>query len=295
MIYNTPSRKLFQMINAIFMLVFSAMIVLPFMNLLAISFSGYYANQARDVLFFPKDFNVRSYVRIFADRVFVTSFFNTVWLTVVTTALTILIAICAGYALSNKHLKHAKGVLFFFLIPMYFSGGLIPTYLIVNKYLHLANSFWALILPVVTSSFYIIIFRNNIMGLPQEIIESAEVDGSNEYTTLFRIVLPIIIPTVAAFIIINAVTRWNEWYNVMLYIKDAAKWTLQFYLRNLLIAETTPEKLNAVAGVMNYQTAIHPESFKMSALFITILPILAVYPFCQKYFIYGVITGAVKG
>lgn len=295
MIYNTPSRKIFQLVNAVFMILFSAMIILPFLNLLAVSFSSYYANQAREVLFLPKGFNIRAYSKIFADSAFSSSFFNTVWLTVVTTALTILIAVCAGYALANKHLKRPKTVLFFFLVPMYFSGGLIPTYLVINKYLHLSNTYWALIFPVITSSFYIIIFRNNIMGLPQEILESAEVDGANEYITLFHIVLPIIIPTVAAFIIINAVTHWNEWYNVMLYIKDSSKWTLQFYLRNLLLAETTPEKLNSAVGAINYATAIHPESFKMAALFVTVLPILAVYPFCQKYFIYGVITGAVKG
>lgn len=295
MVYNTRSRRLFQWINNIFMVIFSAIIILPFLNLLAISFSDYYSNMSRNIVFWPKGFNVRAYTKILTDSVFQTSFINTVWLTVVTTALTILIAVCAGFALASKHLKHPKLILFFFLVPMYFSGGLIPTYLVIQKYLHLGNTYWALILPLITNSFYIIIFRNNIMGLPHELIESSEVDGANEYTTLFRIVMPIILPTIAAFIIINAVVHWNEWYNVMLYIKDNSKWTLQFYLRNLLMAEATVEKLSASAGVIDYATAIHPESFKMAALFVTIIPILAVYPFCQRYFIYGVITGAVKG
>lgn len=295
MIYNTPSRKIFQIVNNILLICFSAIIILPFLNLLAISFSDYQANAARDIVFFPQGFNLRAYGKIFADSVFIFSFVNTVWLTTVTTALTILIALCAGYALSNKHLRHPKLLIFFFLVPMYFSGGLIPTYLVVSQYLQLSDTFWALILPLITSSFYIIIFRNNIMGLPKEIIESAEVDGANEYTTLFKIVTPIIIPTVAAFIIINAVIHWNEWYNVMLYIKDRSKWTLQFYLRNLLMAEATIEKLNSAPGGINYETAIHPDSLKMAALFVTIAPIVIIYPFLQRYFIHGVITGAVKG
>lgn len=293
-IYNTPSRRTFQIINNVFMLVFSLTILLPFINLLSISFSNYRAAEAQAVSLLPIGFNLRAYGKIFQDTVFLSSFVNTVWLTVLDTGLTILIAVCAGFALASKHLKHPKLVLFFFLVPMYFSGGLVPTYLVINKYLDLANSFGALIFPVITSPFYIIIFRNNIMNLPQEIIESAEIDGSNEYTTLFRIVMPIIIPTVAAFIIINAVTHWNEWYNVMLYIKDTNKWTLQYYLRDLL-NKASIDSVNANMGIVNYETDVHPESFKYAALFVTVLPILAVYPFCQRYFIYGVITGAVKG
>lgn len=295
MIYNTRSRKLFQWCNNVFMVLFSAIILFPLINLLAISLSSYEPVQRRDVLLMPKGFNVQAYIQIISDRVFQHSFLNTVWLTIITTALTILIATCAGYALSSRHLRHPKLVLFFFLVPMYFSGGLIPTYLVVNTYLHLADSYLALILPVVTSSFYIIIFRNNIMGLPKEILESAEVDGANDYHVLFRIVMPIIIPTITAFIIINAVQHWNEWYRVMLYIKDSSKWTLQYYLRNLLITVLTPERLEAMAAALDFETAVHQDSYEMAALFITILPILAIYPFCQRFFIHGVITGAVKG
>ncbi len=295
MIYNTRSRKIFQFCNTIFMIVFAAIILLPFFNLLAISLSGYDPVQKRDVLLFPKQFNLNAYIQIVVEEVFQHSFLNTVWLTIVTTALTILIATCAGYALSSKHLSHPKLILFFFLIPMYFSGGLIPTYLVVNNYLKLADSYLALILPVVTSSFYIIIFRNNIMGLPKEIIESAEVDGANDYHVLFRIVMPIIVPTITAFIIINAVQHWNEWYRVMLYIKDSSKWTLQYYLRNLMMTELTPERMAAMAASLDFETAVHADSYEAAALFITILPILSIYPFCQRFFIHGVITGAVKG
>lgn len=295
MIYNTRARKIFNVFNIFFLVLFSLMIILPFINLLAISLSSYFPVVSGEIVFIPKGFNFRSYEKILTNPGFRTSFFNTVWLTIVNTSATILVALCAGFALSSKHLKSAKKLMIFFLVPMYFSGGMIPTYMVVTKMLRLSDSFLALILPLITSSFYIIIFRNNIMNLPQELMESADIDGANEYVTLFRVVAPVILPTIAAFIIINAVSNWNQWYNVMLYIKSNTKWTLQYFLRDLMQSKGGLEFLNEVDGTINYATAVHPTSFKMAALYVTVLPILAIYPFCQKYFIYGIITGAVKG
>jgi putative aldouronate transport system permease protein len=178
---------------------------------------------------------------------------------------------------------------------MYFSGGLIPYFLTISKFLGLRNTVFALILPVITSSFYIIIFRNNIAQLPKDIIESAEVDGANEYTILFRIVAPIIIPTIAAFIIINAVVHWNEWFQALLFIDNPKLWTLQFALRRILIEKTALTSVNDIITVFDPKTMVHPESFRMAALMITVIPILCIYPFFQKYFIHGIIVGAVKG
>jgi putative aldouronate transport system permease protein len=295
MIYKTRSRYVFVALNTALMIAVCAMIVLPFVNLIAISTSNYVATETMKVGLLPVGFQINAYLKILNDSIFMRSFVNSVFLTVITTCLTIGISLCCGYALSSKHLRASRLLLTYFLVPMYFSGGLIPYFLTVSKFLGLRDTFLALILPVITNCFYIIIFRINIKMLPKDIIESAEVDGANEYVILFRIVAPIIVPTISAFIIINAVVHWNEWFGALLFIDNSKKWPLQFALRRLLLQKVAVTQINETLVVFDVNNMIHAESFRMAALMITILPIICVYPFFQKYFIHGIIVGAVKG
>jgi len=288
--YVSPSRFLFQLFNYAFFVVFCISILVPFINAIAISLSSYHGVLSGKIGLWPIDFQFDSYIKIAGNVTFLRSFANTVFLTVIDTVLSVTISLCGAYALSHKKFIGRSAAFTFILITMFFSGGLIPTYLLVLG-IGLGNTFGSLILPGLVSGFYIIVYKNVIDQLPKELMESAEIDGAGEWRLLFRIVLPLVLPMTMAFIIFSAVAYWNQWFNVLLYIKDKSMWTLQFQLREILTtAQLMDDQLNPVG-----QQVIHPENLKMAALMITILPIIAVYPFVQKYFIHGQFVGAVKG
>jgi len=167
-------------------------------------------------------------------------------------------------------------------------------HVVVNKY-GLNNSIFSLVLPYVVSVFYVLIFRNVIKGLPEEIMQSAEIDGASEPTILFRIVFPLILPTVMAFTIFTAVNFWNSWFSVLMFIRDQTKWTLQYMLRDLYMS---PQFTGTTAGggmTADDPANLHPMNIMFAALICTVAPIIVIYPFLQRYFIHGIIVGAVKG
>jgi putative aldouronate transport system permease protein len=288
--YSSPSRIAFQCFNYTFFVVFCISILAPFINALAISLSSYQGVLSGKVGLWPIDFQLDSYQKIAFNYTFLRSFVNTAALTVINTLLSVVVSLCAAYALSHKLFVGRSAAFTFILITMFFSGGLIPTYLNVMN-LGLGNTYWALILPGLVSPFYIIVYKNMIDQLPKELIESAEIDGAGEFRLLFRIVLPLVLPMTMAFVIFSAVGYWNQWFGVLLYIKEKSMWTLQFQLREILNnARLEDEVLNPIG-----QQIIHPENLKMAALMVTVLPIIVIYPFVQKYFIHGQFVGAVKG
>jgi len=172
---------------------------------------------------------------------------------------------------------------------MYFSGGLIPSYLLVRN-LGLYNTIWALVLPGAISTWNMLIVRNFFMALPLELEESARIDGASELTILLRIILPLSTPVMATIGLMTAVGHWNAWFDVMIYIPEMNKWTLQYFLRRLLITGTTQD-LEALADTV----FVNPESMKMATLMVTIIPIICIYPFAQKYFVKGIMIGSLKG
>lgn len=293
MVGKSNSRKLFEVFNYILFTLFCISIIIPFLNTIAISLSNADAVTRKLVGIWPIGLNTAAYKKLAVNLQFWRTFGNTVFLTVVNTTLVIVNALCAAYALANKYLIGKKIIMNYILIPYYFGGGLIPTYLLINN-LGLNNSYLALILPSITSIYYIIVFRNLMAQLPQELVESAELDGASQPRILFNIIIPLIMPTIAAFIVFSAVANWNEWFGCMIYISDKKRWTLQYQLRDILvnanIMNPDLEKEMATGTV-----PIHPENLKMAALMLTILPIIIVYPFVQKYFMSGVLVGAIKG
>lgn len=281
---------MFEIVNYSLFALFGISILVPFLNSIAISLSSNDAFTSGLVGIWPVDFQVDAYHKIMVNSTFVRSFINTVALTAINTFLGVAISLCAAYALAHKLFVGRRTAFTYILITMFFSGGLIPTYLLVRG-IGLGNTYWALILPGLVSPFQIIIYRNMIAQLPKEIIESAEIDGAGEFSMLFRIVLPLVLPMTMAFVIFSAVAHWNSWFDVLLYIKDKSMWTLQYQLRELLVTallQDDPTKSQVVQQEV-------PENLKMAALMVTILPIIAVYPFVQKYFIHGQFVGAVKG
>jgi putative aldouronate transport system permease protein len=292
LLYRSTSRRVFEVFLYLFFLVFLVLILVPMLNVLAISFSGKEATRSLRVTVVPVDFQTKAYEVILSSRVFVSSLFNTVLVTVVNTMLTIAIALSAGYALSSRHFVGTRVVLTYFLITMYFSGGLIPFYLTVNAY-GLNNTRLALIFPYLVNVFNIVVFRNAIARLPKEIIESAEVDGAKDHVILSRIVFHLILPMVAAFTIFAAVGHWNTWFSVLIFIRDQSKWTLQYLLR---YTYTNPGVGGGVYGdgAIEDPENLIAENVINAAIICTIAPIIVVYPFLQRFFIHGVLVGAVK-
>ncbi|WP_274363208.1 carbohydrate ABC transporter permease [Paenibacillus thermotolerans] len=293
MYYKSTSRTIFNILNYTLFILFSISILVPFLNAIAISLSSFEAVQRGKIGIWPDGFNIESYKSLAANYTFVRSFVNTVCLTIINTAKVIICSLAAAYALSHKRLFGKSVVFYYILIPMFFGGGLIPFYLLVNG-LGLNNTYWALILPGFVNIFYIIVFKNVIDQLPKELLESAEMDGAGETRILFRIVLPLVLPMTTAFTIFSAVGYWNEWFGVLLFIRDHNMWTLQFQLRDLLINAALTNDPNH-STLAKDAILVHPENLKMAALMITILPIIVIYPFLQKYFIHGQMVGAVKG
>lgn len=293
MIKESASRKVFVVFNYIFFTLFSISIIVPFLNCIAISFSSYTAVSAGEVGIWPVGWDLQAYSRLVKNIQLWRTFGNTIIITVVNTILTIAIALMTAYALSNKYLIGKGAFMVFFLIPYYFGGGLIPTYLIITQ-LGLKNNFLVYILPSITSIYYIIVFRNIIAALPKELMESAEIDGATQPRILFSIIIPLIVPTIAAFIVFSAVGNWNTWFSSMVYMDDRKDWLLQYQLREILMGSgmTNVEMESSLA---DREHQVHSDTTKMAALMITVLPIIIVYPFVQKYFVKGVLVGAVKG
>jgi len=292
-IYRSTSRRIFEVFNILLFVLFSLSIIVPFLNAIAISLSSYDEVLNGKIGLWPRGFNLDAYYQLAYSKQFIRSFLNTVFLTAVNTALVIVLSMAAGYVLAHKRLAGRSFLFMYLIVPMYFGGGLVPFYLLVNT-LGLNNTYWALILPSVINIFYIIVFRNQINQLPQELLESAEMDGASEIRILLNIILPLVLPMAMAFVVLSAVAYWNEWFNVLIFIRDKSMWTLQFQLRDILSnARLIDEGTNQAMIKNGFQ--IDPNNLKMAALMLTVLPILVVYPFVQKYFIHGQLVGAVKG
>lgn len=292
--YRSVSRRVFEIFLYLGFILLCLCIVLPFMHVAAVSLSDKSAILKNQVTIFPVDLYTRAYDIILTSRLFLTSLTNTMLLTVINTLVAILIAVSAAYALANKHFFGMRTALVYTLIPLYFSGGLIPFYLIVNSY-GLNNTRLALMLPYLVDPFLIIVFRNAIVRLPQEIMESAEVDGASEFTILFRIVFALIVPMVAAFTIFSAVFYWNMWFPVLIFIRDKWKWTLQYMLRDIYTNPLIGGGQLDVGNVVEDLDNIMPQNLINAAIVCTVVPVIVIYPFLQRYFIHGVIVGAVKG
>ncbi len=290
---KTPSRWLFEIANYFFLTFLSVTIILPFVNVIAVSLSSKYAIEHFLVTFYPVGFNLEAYREIMGNLHFWRTTLNTIVLSVINTVLTLGISLLTGYALNSRHFVGKKLFSNYLLVPSYFSGGLIPFYLVVNG-LGLNDKYLALILPVIAATGQIIIMRAAISQMPQELMDAAEVDGAGDVKIILHVVFPIILPVVAAFGIFTVISHWNDWFNCLLFIRDRNKWTLQFKLREIMtsneMADDLYNPLKSGAG----KQFIHPDNLKMAALMTTVLPVIAVYPALQKYWIKGIIIGAVK-
>lgn len=238
----------------------------------------------------PEKIDFTAYIKVFNDHYIRTGFINSLQRTALAVPLTLVATMFIAYPLSKKYFPNRSFWTGFVVFTMFFNGGMIPTYILI-KNLHLFNTIWALILPVLVNTFHMIIMRNYFMSLPDSLEESAKIDGAGDFTILFRIIFPIAKPIVATICLWTAVYHWNAFFDSMIYIADGDKHVLQMVLRRIVIegSSTTNEILGQETDTVS------PGNIKAAAIMITSLPIIMVYPFAQKYFVKGVMVGSLKG
>lgn len=271
------------------LILLSVVTILPFLQTITISVSPSSVVYSMGLHIFPTKFDFDGYKKIFEYSLIWKSYLNTIIRTVIATALSLILYVLGAYPLSKRYLPNRKVWTALIIFTMYFSGGLIPNYLLV-KNLGLYNTMGALILPGVVSTFTLIIVRNFFMAVPQEIEESAKMDGANDMYLLFKIVIPISLPIMATAALWSAVANWNAWFDCMLYIKDQNKYVLQYVLRQILLQGQTVDVQSESQAV-----TVNSETMKMATLVVATLPIICTYPFLQKYFVKGMLVGSVKG
>jgi putative aldouronate transport system permease protein len=275
----------------LFLCLIALAVLFPFYNVLIMSLG------TPGGVILPKRIDFSSYRVILEHGGIVRSFFVSLLSTVSGTLLSMFITTCAAYALGKRF--PGRGILMGLIVfTMFFSGGLIPYYLLV-KNLHLINSYWVLVVPTLLNAFYLIIMLSFFRGYPVSLEESAKIDGATEFTVLTRIVVPTSGPVIAALSLFYAVDKWNDWWGPLLFITDVNKYPLQLLTRNLIvnfdvIMQQTAGAAGAASVIMN-KVGILPDNLKMAVLIFNIIPIMLVYPFLQKYFAEGVMIGSVKG
>ncbi|MGW0808604.1 carbohydrate ABC transporter permease [Nonomuraea sp. NPDC002799] len=282
--------RVFQAVNAIILTGVVVVTLYPFVNIIARSFSEERYITAGQVNLIPRGFNLTTYKIVASDPMFWTNYRNTVLYTVVATIISIILTTCYAYVLSKKTLKGRNTMVGIALFTMFFSGGLIPNYILVTS-LGLKNSIWAIVLPNAINVFNLLVMKAFFESLPTELEEAAAIDGLSTYGILLRIVLPLSKAVIATMVLFYAVSFWNSWFAAFLYMNESDMFPVTVYLRNLIAGATGAENAGAAVAEVSQAAA----NIQSVAIVLTVLPILAIYPFVQRFFVSGVMLGAVKG
>lgn len=288
---SSGKDKAFDTVILIFISVLSLLCILPMIYLLSVSLSSSEAVLAKEVYLLPVGINFGAYEAVFGDKAILNSMVFTIWLTVLCSFCSILITILAAYPLTKKNLKGRNFFLVMVVITMYFSGGMIPEYLTV-KTLNLVDKVPALVLPYMLSAFNLIVLKTFFASLPDSLEESAYLDGANYFTILFRIIIPLSMPSIATLTLFYAVGRWNGFQDALMFINKPQLYPLQLKLY-MLVYNSQMTDVAIVEG--SSAAAIPSENLKAAAVMFATVPILLAYPWLQRYFISGVTIGAIKG
>lgn len=269
-------------------------IAFPLIYLVSASFSSPQAVISGRVWLLPVDFTIKGYEAIFKDSSIIRGFLNSLYITVVGTGINILMTVMMAYPISRKKFYGRKAFTMFMMITMFFGGGLVPTFLLIN-HLHMYNTFWAVMVPGCVGITNVIICRTYFeSSIPEELYESASLDGCDDFGFLIRIVLPLSKPVLAVLVLYYAVGHWNSYFNEMIYLEDKVKYPLQVVLRQILIMSQVADEM-----MLDFSAAEQAQGMadllKYSTIVVSSLPMLILYPFIQKYFVKGVMIGSVKG
>jgi len=285
--------RVFDIANILILCGVAFLTLFPFYYVFAVSFtepSEYIRKQG--FVLFPEDWSLDSYKYLLSTSTFVRSISVSAFLATVGTACSLSVTSSLAYALSRKRFQMRRTIMLLILFTLLFNPGIIPPYLLVRD-LGLINSLWSLILPVLTSGWYVLLMRSFFHSIPDSLEEAARIDGCNDIGVWFRVILPLSLPSLAAFGLFFAVNYWNTFFHAILYINDTKKWPLQVLLRNMIIDSSTAVGGDIAAQMMAEQR-IPPQTLKMAAVIIGTVPIVVVYPFLQKHFAKGVMLGSVK-
>ena len=294
----SKERIAFNIFNYSFLGILAIICVIPFFHLLAVSFSADKFTATGSVFLVPKGVTLQAYEYLIAKKEFFSALVISVLRTVSGTALSLVIIVLSAYPLSktNGKFKGRTCVTWFFLITMFFSGGLFATYFLY-KQLKLLNNFLVFILPGACDVWFILMLMNFFRGIPPALEEAALIDGAKQFTVLFKIYLPLALPSIATIILFTAIGQWNSWFDGIMFMNDPSDYPLQSYLYNMIISSDptkqsnftmTPEQLEAMKNIGG-------KNLQASQIFLGLLPIALVFPFLQKYFISGITVGSVKG
>ena len=275
----------------------SIIMIYPFWNLIVISFNNGLDTLKGGLTVWPRIFTLENYTYVFKDSRLVSAFKISVLRTVAVTIGSTVVTSMFAYAVSRKQLKFRKMYMKMCTLTMYVSAGLIPTFLLM-QYLHLVDTFWVYVFPVLFNAYNMIIFRSFFDTLPDGLLEAAKIDGAGEYRTFFSIVLPVSKPVLATLALFTAVTQWNDWFMGAIYIKDTSLIPLPTLLRQIINTNAMSQLMAQMGGTASEklsQSSVSTRSLSAATIIISTVPIIAVYPFLQKYFASGVMLGAVKG
>ena len=291
---STALERLSRWFIYMFLIILALGTILPFMHVIAKSVSNEGSVIAGRVYFWPEGFQIGTYRYVLDTDLFRSSFWVSVRVTVIGTVGAIIMTALAAYPLSKPELVGRKPLMLVFIFIMLFSGGMIPNYMLFRT-LGLLNTTSALIFPGMLSVFNILLFKTFFEQLPQEVEESARIDGATNLRTLFTIIVPMSMPVIATVILFYAVGYWNNYFSSVLYITQPARRSLQHYLYELIVMTMTAPDANVMNVDMELYRNVTPDSIRSTTIMLTTFPILVVYPFLQKYFVAGINIGSVKG
>ncbi|MCZ8518932.1 MULTISPECIES: carbohydrate ABC transporter permease [Paenibacillus] len=288
---RTTGEKVFDGTNAMFMVLLSLLTLYPFLYVAFASLSDpAELMQHRGLLLMPDGFSLDAYKAVFDNPMIPAGYRNTLFYVAAGTAINLFMTSLGAYVLSRKGVYFRNALMFLIVLTMFFQGGLIPTYLLVSS-LGMIDTPWALLLPGAISTWNLIIMRTSFQAVPVSLEESARIDGANDWTILFRVIIPLSLPVMAVMILFYGVGHWNAWFGAMIYLRDRELYPLQLVLREILITNSTD---NMMTGASSLDKIPVGETIKYATIIVATVPILLLYPFLQKYFVKGVMIGAIK-
>ncbi len=290
---KTIGDVIFSIFNYLLLTICCLVVLYPIYYMFISSISDGYAVLRGEVNLLPVGINFSAYKAVFASPDIPRSYLNTVVYTVVGTLINVTMTAMCAYPLSRKRFYGRNVFSFMIIFTMFFDAGMISNFMVVNS-LHLNNSIWAIVLPGAINAWNMIIMRSFFQQIPEELFESAHLDGASDFTIFIRIVLPLSVPIIMTMILFYAVGHWNSWFNALIYLDDKAKYPVQLIMRNIVLSGETSALSSGGASVAG-DLGIIATNIKYAVVFVTMLPILLVYPFIQKYFVKGILVGAIKG
>ena len=293
------SERVFDALNYTFMVLFCAACVYPFIMVLALSLNDGKDSMMGGIYLFPRIFTLENYKTMLGDRRLIGSLLISVYRTAAGAGLSVLLNSMFAYAVSKRTLPGRKFFNYFILVPMYFGGGIIPYYLVCQS-LGLVNNVLVYVVPWIFMPFYILMLRVHFLNLPESLEESAKLDGAGYFTIFFRIAFPLSAPALATVALLSGVMHWNDWFDGTVMVSSDRLWPLQTLLLKIvqgsdIMAYFKSRNLGSAAIGISRKVSVTPESLKMTMLMVTVIPIVVIYPFLQKYIIKGMLVGSIKG